>query len=457
MPDGSTAEEMNEKVLQIDAFLANFSEIKRFTTNVSPGNAQIYVTFKDEFINTAFPFTLENQVVRKMESIGGADWRTFGVSQRGYSISLGVDSKTNRIEITGYNYDRLTQIAENLIIELEKNKRVADVEVETNIEFRHPSLREKRQEMHIKYDPKSLAIYDFNPSQGYSELSSRLSVTSGGRYTNGGNNTDISLVSSQASKFNKWKLLNSYIPVNGTSTRYSHFGEIGVRKAKSVIKKENQEYSIEVGFNYNGNYKLAEEFMKKTIAGLNKSLPIGFRTANTSYGHYNDNGSQYLLLFIIAVIIFFVCSILFESIRQPMVIIALIPLSYIGTFLIFPLTGINFGNGGFASLVLLSGLVVNAAIYIINEYNNTRQVSGRDLIKIYVKAFNHKIIPIILTVVSTVLGLLPFLVDKVKEEFWYSFAIGTISGLLFSVIALVLFMPILMPLKVGQPLVVPDR
>ena len=88
---------------------------------------------------------------------------------------------------------------------------------------------------------------------------------------------------------------------------------------------------------------------------------------------------------------------------------------------------------------------------MINEYNSqVNKMSGRltriNPVRFYVKAYNHKIIAVLLTIISTVLGLVPFLIDGPKaEEFWFSFAIGTIGGLLFSIIALVFFMPILMP------------
>ena len=98
----------------------------------------------------------------------------------------------------------------------------------------------------------------------------------------------------------------------------------------------------------------------------------------------------------------------------------------------------------------MSGLVVNAAIYVINEYNGfvnreRERLNRTDLVRLYIKAYNHKITAVLLTILSTVLGLVPFLLDGPKaEEFWFSFAIGTIGGLLFSVIALVFLMPVLM-------------
>ena len=53
-----------------------------------------------------------------------------------------------------------------------------------------------------------------------------------------------------------------------------------------------------------------------------------------------------------------------------------------------------------------------------------------------------KIIPILLTTVSTILGLLPFLSDGPKEVFWFDFAVGTISGMAFSLLAIILVLPV---------------
>lgn len=130
--------------------------------------------------------------------------------------------------------------------------------------------------------------------------------------------------------------------------------------------------------------------------------------------------------------------------------------AFIGTFLTFYFGGINFGTGGFASLVLLCGLVVNSGIYIINEYNNLQNIYSKQKflkskITLYIKAYNHKIIPVFLTILSTVLGLIPFLTDGDTNEFWFSFAIGTSGGLIFSIIALIFIMPIFMSLEKNSP------
>ncbi len=56
-----------------------------------------------------------------------------------------------------------------------------------------------------------------------------------------------------------------------------------------------------------------------------------------------------------------------------------------------------------------------------------------------------------MTVLSTVLGFIPFIVGTSKESFWFPLAAGTIGGLLFSLVALVLYLPLLLLRRVKRP------
>ncbi len=97
---------------------------------------------------------------------------------------------------------------------------------------------------------------------------------------------------------------------------------------------------------------------------------------------------------------------------------------------------------------MLSGIVVNAGIYLANAYMNDK--SRRPVIRKYVRAFNHKITAIMLTIISTVLGLVPFLFDGPEEVFWFPFAVGTIAGMVFSLVALLLYFPVFIQSEVRR-------
>ena len=167
---------------------------------------------------------------------------------------------------------------------------------------------------------------------------------------------------------------------------------------------------------------------------------MGFKAESPSWGWFERNKDRYAwLILLIIVVIYVMLAMAFESYRYPFAVIFMIPVSFIGLFLVFGLSDFSFDQGGFAAFVMLCGIVVNAGIYLINTYKSMRNVG--DDIRRYVKAYNHKINPIMLTISSTVLGLLPFLSDGPEEVFWFDFAIGTISGMVFSVIALIFILP----------------
>ena len=116
--------------------------------------------------------------------------------------------------------------------------------------------------------------------------------------------------------------------------------------------------------------------------------------------------------------------------------------------MIYLLFGFNFDQGGFASFILLSGLVVNAAIYIINDFNNLVESKNKTAsLTTYLKAFNQKIVAIVLTIFSTVLGLVPFVWSGQSEVFWFAFAAGAIGGLIFSIVAILLYLPLFLKLQ----------
>jgi len=185
--------------------------------------------------------------------------------------------------------------------------------------------------------------------------------------------------------------------------------------------------------------------LEEAVNSFKKQLPMGYTVENKSGGNYywgSDSGKQYGLLFLILVIIFFLSSILFNSLKQPFAILFVIPVSFIGIFLTFYLFKLNFDQGGFASFILLSGLTVNANIYIIDEFNRIIKRRGISRCRAYVKAWSIKMRPIMLTITSTVLGFSPFIIGSTKEAFWYPLAAGTIGGLIFSIIGIILFLPI---------------
>lgn len=231
------------------------------------------------------------------------------------------------------------------------------------------------------------------------------------------------------------------VNVSDSKAKLSDVGHIVKQRTGLPIERDNQSYTINVRYNFVGSYQLAEKVRKDAISYMNSSiLPVGYVACHDGGRWFEEHKERYAgLILLVVLMILVICAIQFNSLRQALSVIYLIPISFIGVFLIFGLSRITFDKGGFASFIMLSGLTVNAGIDLVAEWNSLRR-SANPVMR-YVKAFNYKVSPIMLTVASTVLGLIPFLIDGPQEVFWFAFAAGTISGLTFSIIALILYLP----------------
>ena len=311
-----------------------------------------------------------------------------------------------------------------------------------------------RNEFYIAFHPDRIALNGIDLYSLYNSMRQKLYNGNVGSYFDGESSLPVALVSSQRDRFDVWRLSNEYLRVNGQNARFSEFGDIAKRRTGNDIYKDNQQYRLIVAYDFVGPYELAEKTTRTEVERLNDEvLPIGFKAETDSYnwgGGGPGANRQYWLILLVITIIYFCCAVLFESLTEPLIILSLIPISFIGVFLTFGITGYTFDQGGFAAFVLLCGTVVNAGIYIFNHYNLTCKVGNGVSMHNFLKAYNHKIIPISLTILSSVLGLIPFLYDGESEVFWFAFAVGTMGGMLFSVIALVFFLPLFVPVGLRQ-------
>lgn len=440
MPDGCTIEQLNDVILKMENYLGRFDEIALYETRInSPKNSNITIYFKEDFEFGVFPYTLKSMLESKAISLGGLDWSVSGVG-RGFSNALGTGYKSNRIELEGYNYDNLYNYAELLKEQLEENSngRVKEVEI-TSGGWGSNSLNE----YFLNFNKEQLAMADVSQSQLYGYLKNQVHSRNITSIVKDHELQQVKLVSDNYQKFNVWDLKNTPISINSKQYKLYHLASIEKRKTGNNIQKKNQQYRLTVAYDFLGTLPLAKKVRERNVEELKTQLPIGYRVLEQSYNRWDKKDSkQYYYLFVVIFIIFFICSILLESLKQPFAIISMIPLSFIGVFLTFYLFEFNFDQGGYASFILLCGISVNSALFIINDYNNLKeQYPNRSFQHLYFKAFNYKIIPVVLTIVSTTVGLIPFVWHGQNEAFWFSFAAGSIGGLFFSLIGLFFYLP----------------
>ncbi|MFO7616100.1 MAG: efflux RND transporter permease subunit [Bacteroidales bacterium] len=447
LPQGATLMQMNDLMVEVERYLSGYEQIDQFRTSItSYRSGTVNITFKPEYEQGAFPYILYSQLNDLANKNTGADWSVQGVGQY-FSNSLSESVGQWQIELFGYHYEDLMAYAEMVRNRVLEHPRAGKAYIMSERSWQRDPLFQYV----ISMDPETLRMKNLTPAGIYAWLEGYSIRQSPETHIFANQATEpVRFRSTQSDRFDIWMMGNT--PINPDEamislTSLGHLQKEGVNKS---IAKEDQQYRLIVEYEFNGASKLAQMHRQAVVDEMTPRLAVGYSIRETSYRYWQREANrQFFLILMVIAIIYFITAILLESLTQPLAVVLIIPVSFVGVFLTFFLFNLSFDQGGFASFVLLSGIVVNAALYILNDFNQFARTAARGvpLGRLYLKAFNGKIVPITLTVLSTVLGLVPFIAEGQDEVFWFALAAGTMGGLLFSVLAILVFLPAFLPLK----------
>lgn len=439
LPFGNTLQQMDLIMREFENFLKGVEGIDQFVTYVQSGqNASIVITFKEAYEKSALPYQLKGRLSVKSTDWSGAGWNIYGVGQGFFTGSGGEGIPSFRVTLKGYNFNELERQADLLAAKLLQHKRIQEVNTNERLSYNE----QKTEEYVLRLNQAKMALggsNQFEVVQVLLDLSKPLGpsaylILDEQQY-------GVNVKEQRSDSFSKYDLENrGLFSTRDRMIKVSNFGTLNKETTTNALHKEDRQYIRLVSFEYMGSAKFGNEFLDEVLESMKNEMPIGYSAKKETWSwDWNKAKRQYSLILVVIAGIFFITSVLFENIKQPIYIIAIIPIAFIGLFLIFSLFDFYFDQGGYAAFVLLGGLAVNAAIFIVNDLNGKKHgIYNRNIIK----AAAAKAVPIMLTILSTCFGLLPFILEGQNEIFWFSLAIGTIGGLLFSVFGVFVVLPV---------------
>jgi len=146
------------------------------------------------------------------------------------------------------------------------------------------------------------------------------------------------------------------------------------------------------------------------------------------------------------ILIFIVMAALFESLLFPLIVITSIAFSWVGVFLFFAITGTKFDIMAGIGMLILMGVVVNNGIVLIDHINQLR-IKGAKRREAIIQAGKDRLRPILMTVATTVVGLIPLAVSASSiggdsnMPGYFPMARAIIGGLTFSTVVSLLVLP----------------
>jgi HAE1 family hydrophobic/amphiphilic exporter-1 len=220
----------------------------------------------------------------------------------------------------------------------------------------------------------------------------------------------------------------------------SYLGKVETTKSIKSIPRIDEERSVRVRANVEEGILVAD-LLPIAIEKID-AMDLGNEYTIKIGGENEDVQESFTELFssmIIAVILIFAILVLiFDSFRQTFVVLASLPLAIIGIFPGLALLSLPLSFPAFLGVVMLTGIVVNDAIVLIDQVNKNRE--SMPLVDSVVQGAKSRLIPIILTSITTIFGLIPV---TMTDEFWRGLGFSVIFGLVTATFLTLFIIPIL--------------
>ena len=240
-------------------------------------------------------------------------------------------------------------------------------------------------------------------------------------------------------------ILDSRITLkSGENIRISDVAEFRAEEGPSKIEKKDKKKKIVLYANLKSelDLKTAQELVIETLEDMGYPEGITYGTGGKS-ADMAEMSNQLQYTFMIAVfLIYFILVWQFESFIMPFVIILSIPLSTTGAFYALYLAGLSIDAMVSVGFVMLAGIVVNNAIVLIDFINFRREV-GDNMNKALITAGKTRLRPILMTTLTTVLGMLPLMFSNSEgSEIYKGMSFVVVFGLSAATLLTLIVIPV---------------
>ena len=353
------------------------------------------------------------------------------------------------IEISGDDFLTLGRIAQKVQETIAVIPGIEDVrnDYTNNI----PTIR-------IRVDRKRAALYDLSTAAIGAALKTAYNGTKISTYREGGEDYDITVRMGKSFRDTPETLHSLLIPgENGILVPLSAISRIEYTGSIGDITRIDHDRVVTVKANVDETIKPGSVLRSEAETILKEfHLPPGYHLRFTGENEEEQNAKAFLSrAFGIAILLIFLILVtLFNSVAQPLIILSSVILSLGGVFLGLAVMGYPFGiimSG--VGVISLAGVVVNNAIVLI-DYTNKLREAGMNLTDAIISAGATRLRPVMLTAVTTILGLIPMAtgisinfrelsLSTVSEtsQYWKSMSIVVIFGLLVATILTLVVVP----------------
>lgn len=336
--------------------------------------------------------------------------------------------------VMGRDLQTLCDVAFWLADSVEQNHLFKNVETSASL---------SASEMHIEIDKTKAAATALNASLIGLQLRENLYGVEAGSLTEAGVDYRIMVRHDKASR-NSPEALRCMPLTNllGQQIPLGTVADISLHNGATEITHSKQQRYVKVSATPNG-VSLGEAAREAKTMLSQLHFPEGVNV--TLSGQVSEQAtsfqSLYFIFFLGILLVFMVMAAQFESLLDPFIILFAIPFTLVGVILIFAMTGVTLSVVTFVGVVTLVGIVVNNGIVLV-DYANMLRKRGRRLDEAIMEAGHSRLRPVLMTSLTTILGMVPMaLNDGLGTELYSPFGLTVIGGLVMSTVVTLIVVP----------------
>ena len=339
------------------------------------------------------------------------------------------------LEIYGYSFEATDEVARAVQAEMLQDPVFSQVLL---------SRDEYTPEYQIVFDRTKLSLNGLTSTTAGSAFSAAMSGSIGSFYREDGEEYNIRVRYAPEFRTSLEDVENVVIyNAAGKAVKIKELGQVVEAKVPPTIERKDRQRLITItGMVAKGS--ALSEAVAHTQTILDKTT-IPSELSTVIAGDYEDQkdmfGDLITLMVLIIILVYMVMASQFESFMSPFVIMFSVPFAFVGVFLGLRVTGTPLGVMAMIGILILLGIVVKNGIVLI-DYTILCRERGMGVVDASVTAARSRLRPILMTTLTTVLGMLPMALGTGEgSEMWRSLGMTVVWGLTISTLVTLVLIP----------------
>ena len=429
LPTGARLEMSDKAVAMVEKILKEVPEVRTVSSRIERWSSKIYVKLKP----LAQRDKVTNDLIEELRPKMDETMKNFDAFIY-FELPQEAGSNEIFIDINGYDYDVLKQIAMKMAQSLSQVKGITDQKIR---------MREGRPEIRILVDQDKLSMFGLTIKDIAYQLHGKIRGLRSSFFHTEKKEVEIVVRISELDRDSFEDLKNiTFVNQERLEVPLKQVADLKFDIAPSEIWHKNKSRMVQVSANRGAlDLNTAIERCDKILKDFEMPENYTYRFSG-DYELMVENERQQKFAVITALfLIFLVLASLFESYTQPFIIMATVPLAAIGVIPTLYYTNTSINIGALMGMLMLGGIVVNNAIVMVDHINFLRR-QNVGLKEAVLGGAEHRLRPIFMTSITTICSLMPMALDKSESSnLWSPLAKTVIGGMSVSTVLTLLVIP----------------